>query len=90
MRGDGAKMQAYEGYFENGRFYTAGKAINIPERKRVFITILDEPARETRSQKQLSAFRRFIETNKTISNEPIDEEFDEILARGISMREIDI
>jgi len=83
-------MQAYEGYFENGRFYTAGKAINIPERKRVFITILDEPARETRSQKQLSAFRRFIETNKTISNEPIDEEFDEILARGISMREIDI
>ena len=38
-------MQAYEGYFENGRFYISGETthINIKGRKRAFITILDEP-----------------------------------------------
>ena len=40
------QMQAYEGYFENGRFYMIGETahINITGRKRAFITILDEPA----------------------------------------------
>jgi len=33
---------AYEGYFNNGRFYTAGKVVPIPEKKRVFITILED------------------------------------------------
>ncbi len=38
-------MQAYEGYFENGRFYIAETTahINIKGRRRDFITILDEP-----------------------------------------------
>ena len=36
-------MQAYEGYFENGQFYTSGRKIRIPERKRIFLTILEEP-----------------------------------------------
>ena len=36
-------MQAYEGYFENGRFYAAGRTIRIPERRRVFLTVLEEP-----------------------------------------------
>ena len=33
---------AYEGYFNNGQFYTSGKALRIPEQKRVVITILDD------------------------------------------------
>ena len=33
---------AYEGYFKNGRFYTSGKVMPIPEKRKVFITILDE------------------------------------------------
>ena len=33
---------AYEGYFDNGNFYTSGKVLRIPERRRVVITILDE------------------------------------------------
>ena len=38
-------MQAkvYEGYFENGKFYTAGQVIHLPERKKLFIRVLDEP-----------------------------------------------
>ena len=36
------QAQAYEGYFESGKFYTSGKPLRIPERKRVFITILGD------------------------------------------------
>ncbi|MCL2526817.1 MAG: hypothetical protein FWE42_00260 [Defluviitaleaceae bacterium] len=36
------QAQAYEGYFESGKFYTAGKHLRIPERRKVYITILDE------------------------------------------------
>jgi len=41
-----SKMQAqvYEGYFEQGSFFTAGKQLRIPEHKKVYITILEEPA----------------------------------------------
>ena len=34
---------AYEGYFKQGRFYTSGNEIQIPEERRVVITILDAP-----------------------------------------------
>ncbi len=37
------QAQAYEGYFENGNFFTAGRTIELPENKRVIITVLDEP-----------------------------------------------
>ena len=33
---------AYEGYFENSCFYTSGKAIKLPEKKRMVITIFDD------------------------------------------------
>ena len=33
---------AYEGYFNNGRFYTSGKAVHIPEHRRVIITIFGD------------------------------------------------
>ncbi|MCL2051141.1 MAG: hypothetical protein FWG91_05370 [Lachnospiraceae bacterium] len=36
------QAQAYEGYLENGFFYTAGKRIRLPERKNMFITIPEE------------------------------------------------
>ena len=35
--------QAYEGYFKDGNFYTAGQTMNIPEQRRVVITIFEEP-----------------------------------------------
>ena len=45
---EGNKMQAYEGYFEDGRFYIAGETthIKIKGRRRAFITILDEPMKK--------------------------------------------
>ena len=33
---------AYEGYFINGRFYTSGKAVQLPEQRRVVITLFDD------------------------------------------------
>jgi hypothetical protein len=33
---------AYMGYFKNGSFYSSGQIIQIPEQRRVLITILDE------------------------------------------------
>ena len=36
------KAISYEGHFNNGRFYTSGKAMHIPEQRRVIITILDD------------------------------------------------
>ena len=79
-------MQAYEGYFENGLFYTSGRAIRIPERQKTVVVLSEEISNtENNSQKQLMAFRRFIEANRAIIDEPIEEEFDEILARGIKM-----
>ena len=37
------QAQAYEGYFKQGSFFTAGKQLRIPENRKVYITILEEP-----------------------------------------------
>jgi hypothetical protein len=49
------QAQVYDGYFENGHFYTSGRTIRIPERKRVFITVIDEPIADMKSDKKLRA-----------------------------------
>jgi len=49
---------AYEGYFNNGQFYALGKAIHIPERKRVLITILDDMQRDIDKQLAWDEFKR--------------------------------
>ena len=38
------QLQAYKGYFQQGNFYSDGRAIAIPEMQYITITILDEPA----------------------------------------------
>jgi len=85
-------MQAYEGYFENGQFYTTGQIAHIKGRRRAIINILDDVVSEaqTRSQKQLVAIKRLVEANKAITDEPLDEEFDKILSHGIKIKELDL
>ena len=41
------RATAYEGYFNNGRFYVSGKPVHIPEQRRIFITILDDVQKDT-------------------------------------------
>ena len=40
------QAQAYEGYFESGTFYSSGQPLRIPERRKVYITVLDEPIQD--------------------------------------------
>ena len=84
-------MQSYEGYFENGRFYTAGRIVHIPDRRIVTVNISeDEVKTGTHSQKQLAAFKRFVNANRAVTGEPVDEKFDEILSRGISIGALEL
>ena len=64
------QAQAYEGYFENGNFHTAGKTIRIPEHQRIYITVLDEPITDN---KNAEAWQEFLTEIKQIDNEPLAE-----------------
>ena len=46
------QAQAYEGYFENGLFYSSGQTIKLPERRRVYITVIDEPVDINNTEKK--------------------------------------
>jgi hypothetical protein len=39
-------VQAYEGYIEKGQIFPLEPVISIPGRRRVIITVLDEPTHE--------------------------------------------
>jgi hypothetical protein len=36
------QAQAYEGYFENGSFFSGGQVVHIPEKMRVYVEIRNE------------------------------------------------
>ena len=80
-------MQAYEGYFENGKFHAAGRVVRIPERRRAIINILDDDIDETEilAQKQNEALKQFSADMKEIDDEPLDDEFFSIINSGISV-----
>jgi hypothetical protein len=81
------RAQAYEGYFENGLFYSSGQTIKLPERRRVYITVLDEPVAIDDSEKSNIKRRsaQLIEIKKMISLS-MDEELP-LLNRSTVMRE---
>lgn len=70
-------MEAYEGYYEDGRFYPTGQAISIKGRRRVRLTVFDEPMPEKTETPQATAWREFFETVNA-SSEEIPEAFDRI------------
>ena len=76
---------AYEGYFKNGCFYASGKAVHIPEQRRVFITILDE-AQGVDSDKQ-AAWNDFKSMVKDTAHEN-DLLREDVFKRGDSGREL--
>jgi len=43
-------MQAYEGYMENGQFFPVEQQMRISGRRRVILTVLDEPASKSRKK----------------------------------------
>jgi hypothetical protein len=61
-------LKTLEGYLENDRFYPSGKAMSVQGRRKVLVTILDEPE-PTKEEK----LRAWAEIRKFIS-EMTDEE----------------
>jgi len=55
------QAQAYEGYFENGRFYPVGQIAHIKGRRRAYITILGEPARNDNIKKSMAEFDKLVD-----------------------------
>ena len=83
-------MQAYEGYFENGKFYTAGQTIRIPERKRIFLTILEEPPTKLTNEKNVNDNKQFWTEFDRLVDESADENdilFNDCFKRSTIMRE---
>jgi predicted DNA-binding antitoxin AbrB/MazE fold protein len=78
------QMQACEGYFENGRFYPLEKVEQTSGRRRAFLTILDEPARneDIAKNKHAKAWREFLEEIEKIDDEPVPE-FERVKFREI-------
>ena len=77
-------MQAYEGYFENGIFYSVGAAVQIPDHRRVFITILNEPAAgDVETARRVAALEKFFS-----EIEKSDEEVPEF--ERVKFREVEI
>ena len=68
-------VQAYEGYFENGQFCSTSGVMRIPERRRILITVLDEPSVQGNTiTDQLAAMDEFIAAIKASDEEvPIFE-----------------
>ena len=85
-------VQAHKGYFqENGQFVTDSSLTKIPTNQQVFIIWDDETTEvKTKSQRQGEALDRLLATLNIIDDEPLDEEFDRILAQGISIKEVNL
>ncbi|MCL2146569.1 MAG: hypothetical protein FWH52_02055 [Synergistaceae bacterium] len=66
------QAKAYEGYFENGHFRVSGKTIHIPERRRVFLTIMDEDVQDSAEEKEQRA--AWLERLNNLSILSMDEE----------------
>jgi len=77
-------MQAYEGYFEDGRFTPIEKSVKIHGRRRVVLTIFDEPEQPlTKEQELRAAWLKRLDVAIDLS---LNEEFPDI-QRSALMRE---
>jgi len=70
-------LQAYEGYLEEGRFIPIGSSVSIQGRRRVIVTVLDEPVAEQDETLQAKAWREFFEAVNA-SDEEIPETFERV------------
>jgi len=57
-------MQAYEGFFRNGRFFPTEQEIRIPENKRAIVMLLNEPAADSASiTAKIAEFDRMVDAS---------------------------
>jgi hypothetical protein len=70
-------LQTFEGYLERGRFFPIGPQVSIQGRRRVILTLLDEPAPGTDETPQAVAWREFF-VAVNASDEDIPETFERV------------
>ena len=70
------QTQTYDGYFENGQFCPIGE-VNIHGRRRVTLTVFNEPVPEQKETSQAKAWREFFE-EVNASGEKIPETFERV------------
>ena len=71
------QVQAFEGYWENGSFYSLGQPILITGRQRAILTLLNEPVREIQAIPNESRIVWLNRLNEAIENS-MDEELPDI------------
>ena len=84
-------MQAFQGYFKNGRFIPQNNA-RIPEDKLAIVTVMDTPAptEEMLRLQRWEAWRTFIRKIEE-DDEDLPPEFEEILSHRFNIsREIEL
>jgi len=83
--------QAQKGYFNENRQFITNSLSAIPINKPVFIVYDDETLEaKTTSQQQMEAMMELQAALSKIDDEPLDEEFDRIIAQGIRIRGVDL
>ena len=83
-------LQAYEGYLEEGCFYPIGSPVKLKGRRRVIVTLLDDPVPEQQTMPvqeetaQAAAWRIFFEAVNA-SDEEMPEMFERVnIAREVA------
>ena len=66
-------IQTYDGYFENGSFFAAGRAIRLPDKKRVVINVFDESVKTKPDDYEQRI--AWLERLNVAAQEAADEEF---------------
>ncbi|MCL2020366.1 MAG: hypothetical protein FWG70_11530 [Oscillospiraceae bacterium] len=81
-------MQAYEGYLENGRFTSLDMPTRMVGRRRVIMTVLNEPVQnEPAENKHAMSWKKFLNEIKEC-NEPLGEDFDRIMKERVSFKKV--
>jgi len=85
-------VQTYKGYFQNG-FFVPSEPVSIPENTPGYFVVGDEPeyfsiktpnlSNMPTAQQQLEALDQLLAALDEIDDEPLDEEFDKIIAQGV-------
>lgn len=81
-------LQTYEGYWNDKGIFPIGSPVKVTGKRRVIITVLDEPVQETpkaAETSQAKAWREFFE-GVNASDEEIPEEFERVSFN----REVDV
>jgi len=67
-------MNAYEGYIENGQFHPVGLLASITGRRRVILTVLDEPIKTPDGNDDKTFWAEFNSLIAQSANEELREE----------------